>query len=172
MIDAGEKLAQSPAQFRDEPAIYERIARAGADAALTDLLEQHDGHLPPDYDGDHEPQWEPLTTKEWEAYQEERGQWLEVAQFATEERAQQCCEDFMSLAGSEKLGHITGPMLAGVIADDLEMDSRWQIMDQPALDRLKADEWVIVLTPQEWQPRMDEMPPTQTVSAASVDLDL
>jgi hypothetical protein len=45
-----------------------RAARAEADAALTDLLEQHDGHLPPDYDGDHEPQSEPLTTKEREAY--------------------------------------------------------------------------------------------------------
>jgi len=254
-----ERLALSPAQFRDEPAIYERIARAEADAALTDLLEQHDGHLPPDYDGDHEPQWEPLTSKEWEAYRDfvqmirdadpeiapaygtlptatprfageelvagseqpplpyrtpedfapevialpsdlaptwrldivpardpegaplgysavcvmdfsdlaealspdspERAQWLEVAQFQTEERAQRFREDFMAVAGSDELGHITGPALAGVIADDLEMDSRWQIMTQPELEKLKAGEWAVPHETSIWRPCRADTPP-------------
>jgi hypothetical protein len=252
--------------FNRSPAVYERIARAEADAALTDLLEQHDGHYPPDYDGDHEPEWEVLTSKEWDAYKDhiqaisemvpgkhslrsglptatpgfasadlvaasaqpaapylqpddfksqlisptwrldivpardpdgaalgysavcvvdfsdlaetlspetpERAQWLEVAQFQTEDRARQFQTDFMALAGSEELGHITGPMLAGVIADDLEMDSQWQIMDKAALEKLKAGEWGVVHPTGEWQPRMDETSPTQAVSAASMDLDL
>lgn len=54
----------------------------------------------------------------------QRAQWLEVAQFQTEERAQQFKDDFMSLVGSEELDHIIGPALAEVIADDLKMNSR------------------------------------------------
>ena len=63
-------LERTSSDFEDEPALYERVALAEADAALTDLLEQNDGHLPPDYEGDHEPEWEPLTSKEWEAYRD------------------------------------------------------------------------------------------------------
>jgi hypothetical protein len=258
--------ALSPAGFNDSPAIYERIALAEADAALTDLLEQNDGHYPPDYDGGHELGWEALSSKEWHGYRDhvrtvtdaipgagaiwaslatatpqladdalviasiqpdapyqqaedfktppsaptwrldivpardsdgaplgysavcvvdfsdlaetlspdrpERGQWLEVAQFQTEERANQFRDDFMALVESDESGHVTGPLLAGVVADDLEMDSQWQIMDQPALDRLKANEWAVVHAPTEWQPRLDGPSPTQAVSAAGVDLHL
>jgi hypothetical protein len=102
----------------------------------------------------------------------QRAQWLEVAQFQTEERAKQFKDDFMSLTGSEELDHVTGPALAGVIADDLGMESRWQIMDQPALDRLKSNEWGVIHVPTDWQPRMDETSPTQEMSAASLDLGL
>lgn len=252
--------------FNRSPAAYERIAQADADDRLTDLLEHYDGHLPLNCEGVRDPEWEPLTSKEWEAYRDhvrtisetvpgtteiyeslpstapafasdglveaslqpyapyrlpedfkpldvtptwrldivpardpegtqlgysavcvvdfgdlaetlspeapQRAQWLEVAQFQTEDRAKQFKADFMSLAGSEELDHVTGPALAGVIADDLGMESRWQIMDQPALDRLKANEWGVVHTPPEWQPRLDETSPIQAVSAASVDLDL
>jgi hypothetical protein len=82
----------------------------------------------------------------------ERGQWLEVAQFQTEGRANQFRDDFMSLVESDESGHVTGPLLAGVIADDLEMDSRWQIMDQAALEKLKAGEWAITHGANNWQP--------------------
>jgi hypothetical protein len=243
--------AFSPAGFNDSPAIFERIALAETDAALTDLLEQNDGRLPPDYDGDHEPDWEPLTSKEWEAYRDhvrviteniydtkrihdnlptatphladdalisasiqpdapylqaqdfvfgdfepedvaptwrldivpahdpdgaqlgysavctidmtelvgavapnrpERAQWLEVAQFQTEERATEFRDDFMSLVGTDELGNITGPELAGVIADDLEMDSRWQTMNEQSLAQLKAGEWRVTCANQHWKP--------------------
>ncbi len=237
--------AFSPAGFNHSPAIYERIALAEADAALTDLLEQNDGHYPPDCDGDDEPAWEPLTSKEWQAYRDhvrvvtegiydtrhicdnlptattpladdaliaasaqpdapyrqpedfkaplsaptwrldivpardpdgeqlgysavcvvdfsdlaetlspdapERAQWLEVAQFQTEDRARQFRDDFMSLAESDESANITGSMLAGVIADDLEMDSQWQIMDKTALEKLKAGEWSIAHKSEEWK---------------------
>ncbi|MEB2286596.1 MAG: hypothetical protein OZ934_00630 [Anaerolineae bacterium] len=266
-----ERLALSPAQFRDEPAIYERIARAEADAALTDLLEQHDGHLPPDYDGDHEPQWEPLSTKEWEAYRDfvqmirdadpeiapaygtlptatphfageelvagseqpplpyrtpedfapevialptdlaptwrldivpardpegaalgysavcvvdfsdlaetlspeapERGQWLEVAQFQTEERANQFREDFMSLADMDELSDITGPGFAEAVAGDLGMSGGWQVMDKESMEKLKAGEWVVEHPAEQWQPRMNEAS-SPAVEAAYLDLDL
>jgi hypothetical protein len=102
----------------------------------------------------------------------ERAQWLEVAQFQTEDRAKQFKDYFMSLAGSEELDHVTGPALAGFIADDLKMDSQWQIMDQLVLDRLKANEWAVVHAPANWQPRLDEPSTSQAVSAASVNLDL
>ena len=249
-----QESAFSPAGFNDSPAIFERIALAEADAALTDLLEQDDGHLPPDYDGDHEPQWEPLTSKEWDAYRDhmqtvadiipdaqaiweslptatppladdalvsasiqpdapylqpddlaveafdlpsvapswslevvpahnpegeplgysavcvmdfsdlaealspdspERGQWLEVAQFQTEDRAQQFRDDFMSLVDQDEMGNITMPALAEVIADDLEMDSQWQTMDRESLDKLKAGEWNVTDEAQNWRPHPD-----------------
>lgn len=245
--------ALSSAGFNHSPAIYERIARAEADAALVDLLEQHDGHLPPDFDGDHEPVWEPLTSKEWDAYRDhvrwvtlavpeadparsalptatprfandaliaasqqpeapyllaeapevavlapqdsvpawrldivpardpdgaplgysavcvvdfgelaetlspdapQRAQWLEVAQFQTEDRAQQFRADFMSLVGSDELSGITGPVLASVISDDLEMDSRWQVMDKQTLEQLKAEEWLLVHDSANWHPSL------------------
>jgi len=72
----------------------------------------------------------------------QRAQWLEVAQFQTEQRAQQFHEDFMSLVGNDELGNITGPALAGVIADDLEMDSRWQVMDKQTLEQCGAVEFL------------------------------
>jgi hypothetical protein len=252
--------------FNRSPAAYERIAQADADDRLTDLLEHYDGHLPLDCEGVRDPEWEPLTSKEWAGYRDhvrtitevvpgtdhirdrlptaapgfansslvaaslqpdapylqaedfkpldiaptwrldivpardpegaqlgysavcvvdfgdlaetlspeapQRAQWLEVAQFQTEERAKQFKDDFMSLTGSEELDHVTGPALAGVIADDLGMESRWQIMDQPALDRLKSNEWGVIHVPTDWQPRMDETSPTQEMSAASLDLGL
>lgn len=258
--------AFSPAGFNNSPALFERIALAETDAALTDLLEQHDGHYPPDYESDHEPDWEPLTSKEWEAYRDhvrvvteivpgtgairdnlptatprfadetlvaasiqpdapylqaedfdpqdialtwrldivpardpdgaqlgysavctidmtelvgavapnrpERAQWLEVAQFQTEERATKFRDDFMSLVGADDLGNITGPELAGVIADDLEMDSRWQVMDGAELEQLKAEKWSLSHQPEHWRPRLDEVSPQQAIEAASFDLDL
>ncbi len=258
--------ALSPAGLNASPAIYERIARAEADAALTDLLEQNDGHYPPDFDGDHEPEWEALTSKEWDAYRDhvrtvteaiagaeairaslptatpqvaddvivaasvqpdapyqqredfkppfsaptwwldivpardpdgaplgysavcvvdfsdlaetlspdapERAQWLEVAQFQTEDRARQFRDDFMSLAESDESGHVTGPLLAGVIADDLEMASQWQIMDQAALENLKAGEWGVSHPAMAWRPLPDQVLPDQEVGAANLDLDL
>ena len=263
-----ERQALSPAQFRDEPAIYERIARAEADAALTDLLEQHDGRLPPDYDGDHEPQWEPLSTKEWEAYRDfvqmirdadpeiapacgtlptatpifasdtlvaasaqpplpyrtpedfvpkvvalptdlaptwrldivpardpegtslgysavcvvefgdlaetlspdspERGQWLEVAQFATEERAQQFREDFMSVADRE---HLTGPVFAKAVAEETGLGGGWQTMDKESLEKLKAGEWAVEHPAEQWQPRLNEAS-SPALEAAYHDIDL
>ncbi len=266
-----ERLALSPARFRDEPAIYERIARAEADAALADLLEQHDGHLPPDYDGDHEPQWEPLTSKEWEAYRDfvqmirdadpeiapaygtlptavprfaderlvagseqpalpyrtpedfapevvalptalaptwrldivpardpegaplgysavcvvdfsdlagtlspdssERGQWLEVAQFTTEERANQFREDFMSLANADESTHLSGPAFAEAVANDLGMGGGWQTMDRESLEKLKAGEWAVEHPAEQWQPRLNEAS-SPALDVAYHDLDL
>ena len=263
--------AFSPAGFNDNPAIYERIALAEADAALTDLLEQNDGHYPPDYDGDHEPDWEPLTSKEWQAYRDyvrviteniydterildnlptatppladdalvaasmqpdspylqaqdfvfkpfepedvtptwrldivpacdpegaplgysavcvvdfadlaeavspdapQRAQWLEVAQFQTEDRAQQFRNDFMSLVGNDELGNITGPALAGVIANDLQMDSQWQALDKQSLEQLKAGEWRVTHREAAWQPRLDVVSPNCIDNAANIELDL
>jgi len=266
-----ERLALSPPRFRDEPAIYERIARAGADVALADLLEQHDGHLPPDYDGDHEPQWEPLTTREWEAYRDfvrmiqdadpeivpvygtlptavprfaderlvagseqpalpyrtpedfapevvalridlaptwrldivpardpegaplgysavcvmdfsdlaarlspeapECGQWLEVAQFQTEERAQQFREDFMSLANADEASRLSGPAFAEAVANDLGMGGGWQTMDRESLEKLKAGEWAVEHPAEQWQPRLNEAS-SPALDAAYHDLDL
>jgi len=263
--------AFSPAGFNDSPTIYERIALAEADAALTDLLEQSDGQYPPDYDGSHEPAWEPLTSKEWDAYRDhvrgvveaipdmppihdrlptaapgfaddalvaasvqpdtpylqaqdidfedveptdnipnwrldivpardpdgaplgysavcvvdfddlaeavspeapQRAQWLEVAQFQTEERANQFREDFMSLVGHDELGNITGPALAGVIAEGLEIDSRWQVMDRQTLERLKAEDWSLTYQQGHWRPRLDEVSPPQAIEISQFDLDL
>lgn len=252
--------------FNRSPAVYERIAQMEADDRLTDLLEYHDGHLPLDWEGEDEPEWEPLTSKEWGAYRDhirtvtevvpgtdhireslptatpgfandtlvaasaqpdapylqpndfkaqliaptwrldivpardpdgaplgysavcvvdfsdlaetlspatpERAQWLEVAQFQTEDRAQKFKDDFLSLAGSDELGHITGPMLAGVIADDLEMDSRWQILDQAALEKLKASEWAVTHEADNWRPRLSEVSPNHVIEATNFDLDL
>jgi hypothetical protein len=45
------------------------------------------------------------------------------------------------------------------------------MMDDPALDRLKANEWDVVHTAGEWQPRLDEMPFTQAVNS-SIDLGI
>jgi hypothetical protein len=265
-IAEDRESASSPAGFNDSPAIYERIALAEADAALTDLLEQHDGHYPPDYDGSHEPVWEALSSKEWNAYRDhlrtvteampdveairaglptatprladdvivatsiqpdapylqpgesktpfstptwrldvvpardsdgaplgysavcvvdfsdlaetlspdtpERGQWLEVAQFQTEDRARQFRDDFLSLVESDQSGHVTGPLLAGVVADDLEKDSQWQIMDQAALEKLKAGEWGVSHPATAWRPLLDQVSPDQEVGAADLDIDL
>mgnify|MGYP005845363137 CR=1 FL=1 len=269
---AEERKAVSPPQFRDEPAIYERIARAEADVALADLLEQHDGHLPPDYDGDHEPQWEPLTSKEWEAYRDfvqmirdadpdiapaygtpptatprfagedlvagseqpplpyrtpddfapevislptdlaptwrldivpardpdgallgysavcvvdfsdlaetlspeasQRAQWLEVAQFQAEDRAQQFREDFMSLVGADKRSNAIGPALAEGIAGDLGLDGDWQTMDRESLEKLKAGEWGVTHPAEAWQPPLDEVSANRAIGVPTVDLDL
>ena len=56
----------------------------------------------------------------------------------------------MSLAGSEELDPVTGPALAGFIADDLKMDSQGRIMSQPELEKLKAGEGGIVHNAGEW----------------------
>ncbi|NLF77530.1 MAG: hypothetical protein GX573_17695, partial [Chloroflexi bacterium] len=269
-VTEDRESAFSPAGFNDSPAIYERIALAEADAALTDLLEQNDGHYPPDYEGDHEPIWEPLTSKEWDAYRDhvrvitenvydtghihdnlptatphladdalisasiqpdapylqaldfvfesfepqevaptwrldvvpafdpdgaqlgysavcvvdfadlaeavspdapQRAQWLEVAQFQTEERAQQFHEDFMSLSGMEELSHITGPAFAKAVADDLGMNSQWQTMDEPSLEQLKAGEWRVTHPEAEWQPRLNEAS-NPGFEATNLDIDL
>jgi hypothetical protein len=98
--------------------------------------------------------------------------WLEVAQFQTEDRANQFKDDFMSLVKSDELDHITGPALAGFVADDLGTESQWQTMNQRSLEKLEANDWVVVHTPTEWQPHIDEISPTQGINAASVDLDL
>jgi hypothetical protein len=82
----------------------------------------------------------------------EPAQWLEVAQFQTENRARQFREDFMSLVRTDELGIITGPALAAVIADDLEMDSQWQTMDGLALEKLKAGEWSVGCQSDQWKP--------------------
>jgi len=243
--------AFSPAGFNDNPAIYERIALAEADAALTDLLEQNDGQLPPDYDGDHEPVWESLTSKEWDAYRDhvrviteniydterildnlptatppladdalvaasmqpdapylqaqdfvfkpfepedvtptwrldivpacdpegaslgysavcvvdfadlaeavspdapQRAQWLEVAQFQTEQRAQQFREDFMSLANADEASRLSGPALAEAVANDLGMGGGWQVMDQSALEQLQEGKWSCTHEVGKWRP--------------------
>ncbi len=47
---------------------------------------------------------------------------------------------------------MTGPMLAGVIADDLEMDSQWPIMDKSALEKLEAGDWEVAHKADAWQP--------------------
>ncbi len=262
--------AFSPAGFNDNPALFERIALAESDAALTDLLEQNDGHYPPDYDGDHEPAWEPLTSKEWQAYRDhvrvvteniydteriheslptatppladdtlvaisikpdtpylqaqdfvfedfepkdiaptwrldivpardpegeplgysavcvvdfadlaeavspdapQRAQWLEVAQFQTEDRANQFRDDFMSLAGMEELSHIPGPAFAKAVADDLKMDSRWKTMDEQSLEQLKAGEWRVMHPAEAWQPRLNEAS-NPALEAVNLDVDL
>jgi hypothetical protein len=259
----GHESALTTNGFNESPALYERFAQQEADNGLTDLLEKYDGHYPPDYDGDLEPEWEPLTSKEWGAYRDhvqvvseivpgtdyilkglpsatpdfatdtlvaaseqpeapyqpaddlqpqevspswhldivpardtnghplgysavcvveygdlaevvapdstDCGMWLEVAQFQTEDRAKQFKDDFMSLVESDELDHVTGPALAGFIADDIGTDSQWQTMNQPMLDKLKAEEWSLTHQPDHWQPRMDETAPVQTVSA---DIDL
>ena len=269
-VTEDRESAFSPAGFNDSPAIYERIALAEADAALTDLLEQNDGHYPPDYEGDHEPIWETLTSKEWDAYRDhmqtvadiipdakaiwenlptatppladdtlisasiqpdapylqaqdfvfedfkpediaptwrldivpahdpegaqlgysavcvvdfadlaeavspdapQRAQWLEVAQFQTEDRAQQFHEDFMSLSGMEELSHITGPVFAKAVADDLGMSGKWQTMDEQSLEQLKAGAWRVTHPEEAWQPRLNEAS-SPALEAAYLDLDL
>jgi len=265
-VTEDRESAFSPAGFNDSPAIYERIALAEADAALTDLLEQNDGHYPPDYEGDHEPEWEPLTSKEWDAYRDhmqtvadiipdakairenlptatppladdtlisaciqpdapylqardfvfedfkpqdiaptwrlnivpahdpdgaplgysavcvvdfadlaeavspnapQRAQWLEVAQFQTEDRANQFRDDFMSLAGMEELSHIPGPVFAKAVADDLGMGSQWQTMDQQTLDHLATGQWHVTHDQVAWYPMEDKAHPQP-----SFDMDL
>jgi len=250
--------AFSPAGFNDSPAIYERIALAEADAALTDLLEQHDGRLPLDYDGDHEPQWEPLTSREWQAYRDfvqmirdadpeiapaygtlptatprfaderlvagseqpplpyrtpedfapevvapptdpapswrldivpardpdgaalgysavcvvdfsdlaeslspeapERGQWLEVAQFATEERANRFREDFLAVVSRE---HLTGPRFAEAIAGETGLGGEWQRLDRETLEAIQAGEWSLTYPHAGWHPAGDAISPLE-----------
>jgi hypothetical protein len=251
--------------FNRSPTAYERIAQADADAALTDLIEYYDGHLPLDWEGPPDPEWEPLTSKEWEAYRDhvrtisetvpgtteiyeslpgatptfasdtlveaslqpyapyrlpedfkllditptwrldivpardpegaqlgysavcvvdfgnlaetlspeapQRAQWLEVAQFQTEERANQFREDFMSVAGMDELSDLTGPGFAEAVAGDLGMDGQWQVMDKESLEKLKAGEWAVEYPGVQWQPRLNEVSsPAQ--EAAYLDLDL
>jgi hypothetical protein len=69
------------------------------------------------------------------------------------------------------LGHITGPALAGVIADDLGMDSRRQTMDKQSLEQLKAGEWRVTHPGEAWQPRLNEVF-NPSLEAASLDIDL
>lgn len=77
------------------------------------------------------------------------------------------------LAGSDEMGHITGPMLAGEIADDLGMDSQWQVMNKSALEKLKAGEWQVTHKSDEWEPRIGEnATSTQAIEAASPGIDL
>lgn len=102
----------------------------------------------------------------------QRAQWLEVAQFQTEDRARQFHEDFMSLVESDELMHVTGPMLASTVADDLGMDSRWQVMDKQTLEQLTAGEWSLTRQREHWQPRLDEGSPQQAMEASNVELDL
>ena len=230
------------------------------------MLEQNDGHYPPDYEGDHEPEWEPLTSKEWDAYRDhmqtvadiipdakairenlptatppladdalisasiqpdapylqaedfvfedfkpeevaptwrldivpahdpdgaplgysavcvvdfadlaeavspdapQRAQWLEVAQFQTEDRANRFRDDFMSLAGMEELSHIPGPAFAKAVADDLGMGSQWQTMDQQTLDHLATGQWHVTHDQVAWYPMEDKAHPQP-----SFDMDL
>jgi hypothetical protein len=101
----------------------------------------------------------------------ERGQWLEVAQFQTEERAQQFREDLMSVAGMEEMSHLSGPGFAEAVAGDLGMSGGWQTMDQEALEKLKAGEWAIEHPADAWRPRLEEVPSNHAVEAANLDID-
>jgi hypothetical protein len=98
-------------------------------------------------------------------------QWLEVAQFQTEERAQQFREDFMSVAGMEEMSHLSGPGFAEAVAGDLGMSGGWQTMDQEALEKLKAGEWALEHPAEVWQPRLNEAS-NPALDAAYLDLDL
>ncbi|MGQ9855086.1 MAG: hypothetical protein ACUVTG_17000 [Candidatus Oleimicrobiaceae bacterium] len=101
----------------------------------------------------------------------QRAQWLEVAQFQAEDRAQQFREDFMSLVGTDKRSNAIGPALAKGIAGDLGLDSDWQVMDGESLEKLKAGEWGVTHPAEAWQPRLNEASsPAQ--EAAYLDLDL
>jgi hypothetical protein len=102
----------------------------------------------------------------------ERAQWLKVAQFQTEDWAQQFREDFMLLVRTDELSIITGPALAVVIADDLEKDSRRPVMDKQTLEKRKAEEWTITHQTELWQNRLDEVSPQQALEATNFDLDL
>ena len=95
-----------------------------------------------------------------------------MAQFQTEDRAKQFQDDFKSLVEADEPGGITGPALAGVIADDLEMGSQWQMMDEPSLEQLKAGEWTVAHPADAWQPRLDEVSPNHSIDAADLDMDL
>jgi hypothetical protein len=98
--------------------------------------------------------------------------WLEVAQFQTEDRANQFKDDFMSLVKSDELDHITGPALAGFIADDLGTESQWQTMNQATLDKLNAGKWTISHAEDAWQPRLNGDLPNHTIEVASIDIAL
>ncbi len=76
----------------------------------------------------------------------------------------------MSLAGSEELGHITGPALAGVIADDIGTNSKWQTLDREALTQLAKRKWMVTHQPNEWQPL--EAVTEREVQNLSTDMDL
>jgi len=266
----GRDSALTTNGFNESPALYERFAQQEAANRLTDMLEQHDGNYPPDYDGDEEPGWDSLSSKEWAAYRDhvqviteivpgtarihdslptatpgfadnalvtasmqpdapylqaeefgiedfvpkdvaptwsldivpardpegaqlgysavcvvdfgdlaeklspdepQHAQWLEVAQFQTEERARKFQDDFMSLVEADELGSVTGPALAGFIADDLNMDSQWQVMDKPALEQFRAGEWSLTHKPEQWQPRLKETS-SPALESAYHDLDL
>jgi len=78
----------------------------------------------------------------------------------------------MSLAGSEELDQVTGPALAGFIADDLKMNSRWQVMDQSVLEKLKAGEWLLTHETSEWRTWREETSPEEVVHSTNIDLNL
>ena len=101
----------------------------------------------------------------------QRAQWLEVAQFQTEERANQFRDDFMSLSGMEELSHIPGPAFARAVADDLGMNSQWQTMDEQSLAQLKTGEWSVTHPELTWQPRLNEAS-SPALEAAYHDIDL
>jgi hypothetical protein len=98
--------------------------------------------------------------------------WLEVAQFQTEDRANQFKDDFMSLVESDELDHVTGPALAGFIADDLGTNSQWQSMNQLSLEKLNASDWSVIHPTDEWYPKLDKVLPNQAIEAGSIDLDI
>jgi hypothetical protein len=101
----------------------------------------------------------------------ERGQWLEVAHFATEERADQFREDFMSVAGMEEMSHLSGPGFAEAVAGDLGMSGGWQVMDKESLEKLKAGDWAVEHPEATWQPRLNEAS-SPALEAAYHDIDL
>jgi hypothetical protein len=100
----------------------------------------------------------------------ERAQWLEVAQFQTEDRAQQFREDFMSLVGTDELGNIRACAGRGNRRRP-KMDSQWQTMDKPSLEQLKAGEWTVAHPEDAWRPRLEEVPSNHAVEAANLDID-
>ena len=102
----------------------------------------------------------------------QRAQWLEVAQFQTEDRALQFREDFMWLVGHDGSGGITGPALAAVVAEESGLGGGWQVMDGATLEHIEAGEWSLVHLRDDWQPRLNDPSPQQTIETSGFDLDL